>query len=340
MNPDEPTVSVIIPNYNYEKTLAACLDAVFAQTHQPCEVIVVDDGSTDRSPQIAASYPCRLIAGAGNRGVSAARNLGAREARGDVLFFVDSDVALRPDALANALRVLRDDPECGLVHGTYDTRPLFDDGPVEHYRVLHAHWWRRRSVGRVGTAVFALAAVRREVFAAAGPFHESLRDAEDVEYSDRLVRVAGIRLTDTVVGRHDDCSRLADMLREQFRRSLPLAGFAGAHRMRSGGVVVNPALGVLGAPLFVATLPLLLAAPAAPVLAVVPLLFLALFLLADPGLPGFVRRQRGLAFLAYFLAVHLLAQLAIVAGLAVGAVRRLRGQGALPAAMPPEAGVR
>lgn len=329
---DQPTVSVIVPNYNYEKTLAACLDAVFAQTHQPFEVIVVDDGSTDRSREIAASYPCRVVKGAGNRGVSAARNIGAREARGEILFFLDSDVALRPDAVANALRVLRVDPDCGLVHGTYDTRPLFDDGPIEHYRVLHAHWWRRRSAGRVRTAVFALAAVRREVFAAAGPFHEGLRDAEDVEYSDRLIQVTAIRLTDTVVGRHDDCSKLGDMLEEQFRRSLPLAGFAGAHRMRSGGVVVNPALGVLSATLFVAALPLVSAAFAMPVLGAVPLVFLALFLMADPGLPGFVRRERGLRFLAYFLTVHLLAQLAITAGLAVGSVRWLRGSRALAAA--------
>lgn len=334
---DQPTVSVIVPNYNYEKTLAACLDAVFAQTCPPYEVIVVDDGSTDRSREIAASYPCRVVEGAGNRGVSAARNIGVREARGEILFFVDSDVALAPDAVANALRVLRDDPECGLVHGTYDTRPLFDDGPVEHYRVLHAHWWRRRSVGPVHTAVFALAAVRREVFAAAGPFHEGLRDAEDVEYSDRLVQVAGIRLTDTVSGRHDDCADLGDMLREQFRRSLPLAGFAGAHRMRAGGVVVNPALGVLAATLFVLSLPLLLAVAAVPLLAAVPVVFLTLFLLADPGLPGFVREQRGPRFLAYFLYVHLLAQLAITAGLVVGVLRRLRGRAALPAATAPEA---
>jgi hypothetical protein len=335
---DQPAVSVIVPNYNYEKTLGACLDAVFAQSHRPYEVIVVDDASTDRSREIAACYPCRLVEGAGNKGVSAARNIGARHARGEIFFFVDSDVALRPDAIANALKVLRDDPECGLVHGTYDTLPLFDDGPVEHYRVLHAHWWRKRSAGRVGTAVFALAAMRREAFAAAGPFHEGLRDAEDVEYSDRLVQVAGIRLTDTVVGRHDDCAQLGDMLREQYRRSLPLAGFAGVHRMRSGGVVVNPALGVLAAPLFVVSLPLLFAAPAVPLFAAVPLVFLALFLLADPGLPGFVRRRRGLGFLGYFLAVHLLAQLAITAGLAVGLARRLRGIKALPAPLPPETG--
>lgn len=334
MTTDRPTVSVIIPNYNYEKTLAACLDGVFAQTHRPFEVIVVDDASTDRSREIAAAYPCRLVEGGGNKGVSATRNRGAREARGDILFFVDSDLALHPDAIANALRILHDDPECGLVHGTYDTRPLYDDGPVEHYRVLHAHWWRRRSTGRVGTAVFALAAVRREVFAAAGEFHEGLRDAEDVEYSDRLVRVAGIRLTDTVVGRHDDCASLGDMLSEQYRRSLPLAGFAGTHRMRSGSLVVNPLLGVAGAALFAASLPLLFAVSALPLLALLPALSLALFLLSDPGLVTFVRRERGTRFLLYFLGVHLLAQWAIVAGVVAGAARRLGGHRALPAVPP------
>lgn len=326
---DEPTVSVIVPNYNYEKTLGACLDAVYGQTHRPDEVIVVDDGSTDSSREVAAAYPCRIVDAGGNRGVSAARNLGAGVARGQVLFFVDSDVALRADAIANALRVLRDDPGCGCVHGTYDTRPLFDDGPVEHYKVLHAHWWRRRSVGRVNTAIFALAAVRREAFVAAGPFHEALRDAEDVEYSDRLVRVTGIRLTDTVVGRHDDCAGLVAMLREQYRRSLPLAAFAGAHRMRAGSVAVNPALGVLTAPMAVATLPLALLGLS---LLAVPLAFLLLFLLADPGLLPFVRRERGWRFLPYFVAVHLLAQLAIVAGAGVGFVRRFRGSGGVPLA--------
>ncbi|WP_343449957.1 glycosyltransferase family 2 protein [Micromonospora oryzae] len=334
MAADGQRVSVVIPNYNYEKTLGACLDAVFAQTHRPYEVIVVDDGSTDRSRDIAARYPCRVVDGGGNRGVSAARNIGARAATGDILFFVDSDVALRADAIANALAVLAADPTCGCVHGTYDTQPLYDDGPIEHYKVLHAHWWRRRSVGQVNTAIFALAAVRRSAFLAAGPFHEELRDAEDVEYSERLARVTGIRLTDTVVGRHDDCARFGDMLREQYRRSLPLAAFAGAHRMRAGSVAVNPALGVLAAPLVLATLPLGLLHPA---LLAVPLACFGLFLLADPGLLPFVRRERGTAFLAWFVGVHLVAQLAIVVGAAAGLVARLRGTGS-PRPLPLAAG--
>lgn len=315
---DRPTVSVVIPNYNYEKTLGACLDAIYAQTHQPYEVIVVDDGSTDRSREIAATYPCRVLRTGGNRGVSAGRNTGARAARGEILFFVDSDVALRPDAIANAVAVLRDDPECGCVHGTYDTRPLYDDGWVEHYKVLHAHWWRKRSVGRVSTAVFALAAVRRSVFLAAGQFDERLRDAEDVEYSDRLVRVAPIRLTDTVVGRHDDCAGLGDMVREQFRRSLPLAGFAGKHRMSEGAVAVNPASGLLAATLAVATLPLVLLGA---VWALVPAALFAWFLLADPGLLPFVRRERGWGFLPRFILAHLLTQIATVLGVAMGVLR-------------------
>jgi glycosyltransferase involved in cell wall biosynthesis len=144
-----PSVTVVIPNYNYAKTLRACLESVFAQSHAPVEVIVVDDASTDRSREIAAAFPCTVLAIPTNRGVSAARNLGAARARGDVLFFLDSDTALAPDALANAVDLLLDDPETGCVHGVLDPEPLFDDGPVERYHALHAHFWRRRGAGVV-----------------------------------------------------------------------------------------------------------------------------------------------------------------------------------------------
>lgn len=337
MTRSAPTVSVIVPNYNYEKTLGACLDAIFAQTHRPDEVIVVDDASTDSSREIIARYPCRLVEGAGNKGVSAARNIGAGEASGEVFFFVDSDVALRPDAIANALKVLDEDPECGCVHGTYDTEPLFDDGWVEHYKVLHAHWWRRRSVGRVSTAIFALAAIRREAFLAAGPFDERLRDAEDVEYSERLIEVAKIRLTDDVVGRHDDCAGVRDMIREQFRRSLPLADFAGKHRFEEGAVAVNPLIGVLTAPLAVASLPLAALGPAP---ALVPAALFGLFLRSDPGLLRFVRQEKGARFVPAFVAAHLVSQLAIVAGAGVGTLRRLRRGRVLATAAPTPAGAR
>ncbi|WP_422724134.1 glycosyltransferase [Kitasatospora purpeofusca] len=157
-----------------------------------------------------------------NRGVSAARNAGIAAAAGEVILFLDSDEALTPDSVANALEILEKDPECGCVHGVIAPEPLFDDGPVARCRVLHAHWRRVRGAGAVETAFFARAAVRREVFERIGGFDESLRDSEDLELGDRLAPHYRIVLTDRVVAHHDEVERLGPLLAETYRRALVL----------------------------------------------------------------------------------------------------------------------
>ena len=90
-----PRVSVIVPVYNVEKYLGECLDSILAQTLKDIEVICVDDGSTDRSPELLASYAKRdrrvKILTQSNAGAGAARNSGLREAVGDYVFFCDPD---------------------------------------------------------------------------------------------------------------------------------------------------------------------------------------------------------------------------------------------------------
>ncbi|PZG24419.1 sugar transferase [Micromonospora craterilacus] len=320
------TVSVVIPNHNYEKTLALCIRSVLEQTRRPDEVIVVDDGSTDSSRDIARRLPCTLIELPGNRGVSAARNAGIAASSGDIVFFLDSDEALAPDAIANALELLAADrPDAdvplGCVHGIIAPEPLIDDGPVEWYRVLHAYWWRRRAVGEVRTAFFAQAAVPRTVLDDVGPFDERLRDSEDLEYSDRLAPRFRILLTDRVVARHDEVDRLGPLLAEQFRRSqLLVPTVLAARRPGSASLTANRPLGVAAVAAAVATLPLVTVAPVA---ALLPVALLAVFAAADPGLCRFVARHRGVRFLGYFLAVHLLVHLVLLAGAAVGGARWL-----------------
>lgn len=313
-----PSVSVIIPNYNYEKTLKACLESVFAQSHPPLDVVVVDDASTDTSRDIARQFPCVLVASPGNRGVSAARNLGVAASRGEILFFLDSDTALAPDALANAVDLLLSDPDTGCVHGILSPEPLFDDGPIERYHALHAHFWRRRGVGVVRTAFFALAAIPRAVFEKTGPFDENLRDSEDVEYSRRLVAGYRIRMTETVVGRHDDVDRYGDMIREQYRRSQLLIPTAAVQQAREGGLTANRPLGVLACGLALATVPLALLSPW---LLLLPALCVAVFAAADPGLSRFVRRRKGSGYLLWFTAVHFTVHIALVLGALHGAIR-------------------
>lgn len=99
-----PKVSVIIPVYNVEAYLRECLDSVVCQTLSDIEIICIDDGSTDQSPQILREYASKdgrivLISSGVNEGLSAARNRGIDAATGMYLYFVDSDDYIVPDAL-------------------------------------------------------------------------------------------------------------------------------------------------------------------------------------------------------------------------------------------------
>lgn len=98
-----PVISVVVPVYNVEAWLSECLDSIIAQSISDMEIICVDDGSTDNSPEILKEYAARderiRVITQENRGVSEARNCGAREAKGEFLYFMDSDDIIEPEAL-------------------------------------------------------------------------------------------------------------------------------------------------------------------------------------------------------------------------------------------------
>ncbi|MCW2832119.1 MAG: glycosyl transferase, family 2 [Nocardioides sp.] len=100
-----PTVSVVVPAYGVEAYLPACLDSLLAQHWQSWQAIVVDDGSPDRSGEIAEAYASRdariRVVHVENGGLGSARNVGARHADADFLAFLDSDDVLPRDALAS-----------------------------------------------------------------------------------------------------------------------------------------------------------------------------------------------------------------------------------------------
>lgn len=111
------TVSVIIPTYNYARFLREAIDSALAQTHPALEIIVVDDGSTDETPQILAGYGDRIRAiRQNNLGVGAARNTGIAAARGEYLSFLDSDDIWQPRKLEMEIARFEADPSLGMVH--------------------------------------------------------------------------------------------------------------------------------------------------------------------------------------------------------------------------------
>jgi glycosyltransferase involved in cell wall biosynthesis len=125
---DEPLVSVIMPVRNREWCVRRAIDSVLAQTCANVELIVVDDGSSDRSAAIAESYGPRLrLLRQDQAGAYAARNLGMRHARGELIAFADSDDAWMPGKLAAQVPLMRRS-EVGLVFGdTIHVREAIDD---------------------------------------------------------------------------------------------------------------------------------------------------------------------------------------------------------------------
>ncbi|HWR72893.1 MAG TPA: glycosyltransferase family A protein, partial [Nitrospirota bacterium] len=122
----ENLISVIIPVHNGEATIGKCLEAVFASRYARFEVIVVDDRSTDDSPDIIGRYPCRLVRLETHAGASAARNAGARQSTGEYLFFIDADCVLQEDTLSRVNSALAGAGPA-VVGGTYTPLP-FDSG--------------------------------------------------------------------------------------------------------------------------------------------------------------------------------------------------------------------
>lgn len=300
----KPLVTVIIPNYNYAKTLGKCLDALMVQTLDDFEVIVVDDGSTDQSVDIAGHYPCRIIRTA-NCGVSAARNTGAAHARGDILFFLDSDVALFPDALANTVKQFESDASLGSVCGIYAKEALFNDGLVEEYRTLQGYYWRMSSEGYVTAGFFSLGAVKKAVFDELGGFNERLTNSEDLELGHRLNEKYKLLLTSSVMGYHDDeheFGRLARKMHERARQRVPF--YVQRKRPTKGFETPLRGIGMLLAGCGSAIVPL---APVWALWPLWPLVFVvcaAGFVLSDAGQYRFVLKERGLLFTLFFTGVH------------------------------------
>ncbi|WP_281893618.1 glycosyltransferase family 2 protein [Phytohabitans aurantiacus] len=324
-------VAVIVPNFNKEKVLRACLESVYAQTHPPAEVVVVDDRSTDRSPEIAREFvtefapPCKLIELPVNRGPSAARNAGVAASTAPLLFFVDSDTALEPDAIENAVRVLRETPDCGMVQGIYHPEPLFDDGPVEAYRVAFEYFWRRRSVGRRTATLFTASLVTREAFDATGGLDECLRhgDGEDAEFGTRLPERYRLVVTDTVLTRHDDVDRFWPFLREQWRfatRTPMLMRKVWRRRNAGAGMRVHAMspTGLALSGLSLLTLPFVAAVPS------LALVWLALLIGSTAASHDFLRyayRFRGAGFAAFTVGMHTVLYAVAVLGTGIGALR-------------------
>ena len=178
----EHLVSVIIPVYNGERYLDQTLDSVLRQDYQPIEIIVVDDGSTDRTAEIVRSYQTILYIYQNNQGPSAARNTGITAAQGEFVAFLDADDMWTPQKLRLQVAYLTQHLEVGFVYA--HRRMIIEEG------VEPPHWYREKdSPGLFAGTLVA----RKKIFEKVGLFNPEYRFGENAEWLARA-KDAGISL--------------------------------------------------------------------------------------------------------------------------------------------------
>ena len=162
-----PTVSVVIPNFNYARFVGQAIESALSQSVKPLEVIVVDNGSTDNSLEVLRAFGdrIRLLAQPRNLGQSGARNAGIAAVRGELVALLDADDMWLPGKLEKQIPLFAR-PEVGLVYGGYrlvtgDLKPLGERIPRLHGRILREF---ALGPGAVISGGESTAVIRKECF--------------------------------------------------------------------------------------------------------------------------------------------------------------------------------
>lgn len=180
-------ISVIIPVYNGGTNFQRCLLSLAAVVPAPREIVVVADGDTDGSWLLAKDFGARVFRMPTPGGPARARNLGARRAKGDILFFIDADVTVPRDAISQVLAAFQSDPDLTALIGSYDDQP-FETNFLSQYKNLFHHYVHQTGHKEAFTFWGACGAIRRETFLSLGGFDERYRrpSIEDIELGYRL----------------------------------------------------------------------------------------------------------------------------------------------------------
>ena len=254
-----PTISIVIPVLDRADELARCLASI-AQIDYPkekIEVIVVDDGSRDDSAKVALNHGAQVVSSGGvRRGPAAARNVGAAQACGELLAFIDSDCTASPGWLTELVHLFRDDRIAavgGMVEG------MCSASSVDRYEAVMSSLslGSRERFGGGGDDTFYLPScnllVRRELFASVQGFEDSMHVGEDVDLTWRL-RDAGWTIAYLPAGRiyHEHRSSVRSFMSRRFDYGTSEGMLQKLHPLRRKRFVLPPLLGIVLALLLLA----------------------------------------------------------------------------------------
>lgn len=185
----QPLVSVIVPVYNGEKYLAEAIESIIKQNYQPLEIIIVDDGSTDKTAEIARQFQeVAHYVYQKNSGPSTARNRGIKLAKGELIAFLDADDLWVEGILPKQIDYLQNNSQVEIVKGRLQNLVTEIDPKT---KVLRKKLGKPCVSVHIGSAVY-----RKSVFEKIGLFDENLRHSEDVDF---LVRIRENQLNLAVI---------------------------------------------------------------------------------------------------------------------------------------------
>lgn len=219
-----PSISVIIPVFDGGQAFQKCLESLDKVSLRPDQIIVVDDGSSDRSASRAREMGFEVISTPRRMGAANARNLGAKHAIGEFLFFVDADCSVKPDVVQRVRSYIEKYPQIDAFVGSYDDAPTASNLLSQYKNLLH-HLTHQRSAPEGYTFWGACGVIRREVFEQLGGFDRSYSEAsiEDIELGYRLT-AAGKKIRmcpDLQVTHHKQWGPWKLLHTDLFRRAIP-----------------------------------------------------------------------------------------------------------------------
>lgn len=223
-------ISVVIPVHNAARTLDECLQALYCSDYADYEVVVVDDASTDDTVLVAKQYPCRVVSLPDNVGAARAKNLGAKEARGEIILFTDADIVVQPDTLRIVAEHFQDQSVAGVV-GLLSEKLRYSNFS-SHFKNLWMYYTYKRLAASkraeqgVGVFLTSIAAIRKEIFDRMGGFDPNYRGAsvtEDIEFGQRLLSAGHkIRLDSRLAVEHLKYYSFQGLIKTDFERAFGL----------------------------------------------------------------------------------------------------------------------